>query len=126
MTIKEAIHTLLHSEGEKDAGKAKEARSMGIDALIEISKKYPLCESCGNELNEFEITFARHDGKKETGTFRIRDDWNGKRFSLVVNNMMIKNAGNPVSVRCPHCKKAPFRDMKVNLYPCTIVGCTLP
>lgn len=35
MTIKEAIHTLYHGNSEKDEEKAKQARSMGIDALYE-------------------------------------------------------------------------------------------
>lgn len=126
MTIKEAIHTLLHSEGEKDEEKAKQARHMGIDALEEISKRYPRCENCGNEINKLELTFVRQDGRKENGVFPLRDVRNSGSLSLVANNVMIKNVGKPEGVRCPHCKKVPFEDMEVHIYPCTLILCTAP
>lgn len=124
MTIKEAIHTLLRGECEKDAGKAKEARG-DIDALEEISKRYLRCESCGNEIDKIELTFARQDGRKESGTFPLHD-WNATGFHFDVNNAMINNVGKPEVVRCPHCKKTPFGDMKVSVCQCTRIVCTLP
>ena len=126
MTIKEAIHTLLHSEGEKDEEKAKQARHMGIDALEEISKRYPRCKNCDNEINKLELTFVRQDGRKENGVFPLRDVWDSGSLSLVANNVMIKNVGKPEGVRCPHCKKVPFEDMEVHIYPCTRILCTAP
>lgn len=76
------------------------------------------CENCGKELECIEINDFQRDGSDAWCEYPVFEHENGAYLDATQNwtGWEMSDEEMVESVRCPHCKKFPFRDHEIQTY----------